>query len=250
MPGNPERYEVNGRSIPSQIDPLNYNKVISAFVKESKEHMHLPIGPRDSNTSAPHGFTFDEASPHDDEALNVALKASYRQIFGNFQIMDSERCIDLERRLRNGDISIREFVRGLAKSSFYKAHYFEVVNQQRFIELSFKHILGRPPKNQSEIISHVEMLNSFGFETHIDNLIDSSEYQEVFGPDIVPYARAWDSQNDMRTSSFANMACLSRGFACSDNAIHGRTTLANSPAGASKLLRSLAKGEVPEVKSA
>ena len=49
---------------------------------------------------------------------------------------------------------IRDFIRSLAKSQFYRTHYYENVNQQRFIELTFKHLLGRPPQSQEEIIKH------------------------------------------------------------------------------------------------
>ena len=41
---------------------------------------------------------------------------------------------------------MRDFVRGLAKSSFYKDRFFRSVAPQRGIELNFKHLLGRAPE--------------------------------------------------------------------------------------------------------
>ena len=70
-------------------------------------------------------FTFQEYAPFDDTSLDLAIIASYRQIFCNFKPMESERSIDAERRLRNGDITIREFIRTLANSEFYRYHFFE-----------------------------------------------------------------------------------------------------------------------------
>ncbi len=240
MPGQSSLFTANARSNPGQKARLKTNKVIRAFQRESFLKTHSPIGSKTRENCSSHGYTFEKFEPHEDEVYELALKASYRQVYGNFQIMDSERSIDLERRLRNGDITIREFIRGLSKSIFYKAHYFEVVSQQRCIELSFKHILGRPPESQEEIVFHVKLLNSHGFDSHIDELIDSDEYQEIFGSDIVPYPRCWDSQLGLKTISFNRMATLSKRFATSDNALHGRPTLWDQPGGKSMLVLSLA----------
>ena len=105
------------------------------------------------------------------------------------------------------------------KSTFYKTHYFENVNQQRSIELIFKHILGRPPFNQEEIINSIEILSKEGLENHIDSLVDSNEYNQNFGEDTVPYQRCWNSPIGVKTSSFCNTIELSKGFARSDNTL-------------------------------
>ena len=66
----------------------------------------------------------DEFAPDDETALAVVIRAAYRQVFGNVQPMESERCISAESRLRQGEITVREFVRQLAKSEFYRSRYF------------------------------------------------------------------------------------------------------------------------------
>tara|TARA_B100000029_G_scaffold436483_1_gene451116 strand:+ start:177 stop:1142 length:966 start_codon:yes stop_codon:yes gene_type:complete len=240
MPGQPELFTTNSRSSPNNGDNIYANKITNAFKHERNIESKSPIGVKypQNNLS---NYTYEEYVPNDDEALNLAIKASYRQVFGNFAPMESERPIDAERRLRNGDISIREFIRLIAKSTFYKTHYFENVNQQRSIELSFKHLLGRPPKNQKEVIKSIELVSSEGFEYHIDSLIDSAEYQEVFGQFIVPYQRFWNSPCGSRTSSFINTAKLTKSFATSDNAIHERKTLSDAKGGVSQLVTSLAR---------
>ncbi len=248
MPGQPEVFITNSLTKPNLGSPINNNSVQNAFKSERCSQLRIPIGPR-SPEICPHAFTFEEYYPHDDETLTIAINASYRQVFGNLHLMESELPVDLPRRLRNGDINIKEFIRGLAKSPVYKVNYFEKVNQQRSIELNFKHLLGRPPSNQMEIVRHVELIHNYGFDTHIDSLIDSAEYQEVFGLYIVPYIRCWDSPCGLSTSSFVNIAALSRSTATSDNAINKNYSSSNlNPSGRSQLLDSLAKGLAKDIK--
>ncbi len=246
MPGQTSIFVTNALSKPDFNADINENKVTSAYKREASKALHLPFGPRELEI-CPYGFEFEKYSPHDDETFNIAIKSAYKQIFGNFRLMSSERPVDLERRLRNGDFTIREFIRGLAKSTFYLEHYFENVSQQRAIELSIKNVLGRPPKSQKEIIKHVKIIHEQGFYAHIDSLLDSAEYEEVFGPHIVPYNRCWNSPCSSSTRDFIYNAALTRSFATSDNAIHSRITLAGSSAGKSQLLHSLAKNQASKI---
>ena len=121
----------------------------------------------------------------------------------------------------------RNFVRGLAKTSFYKARFFEGVAPQRGIELNLKHLLGRPPVDQAEMSAHISLLASGGHDAVIDFIVDGAEYAEVFGDDVVPYTRSFTSAAGIPNNSFARMATLERGFAISDSAIGSRSQLAN-----------------------
>ena len=60
------------------------------------------------------------------------------------------------------------------------------------------------------------ILNQLGFEAHIDWLIDSEEYNNVFGEDIVPYMRSWNSPIGLKTSSFPETSSIKKAFATSD----------------------------------
>lgn len=170
----------------------------------------------------------DTFSPDDETALNLTITAAYRQVFGNVQPMESERLSSAESRLRNGDINVREFVRSLAKSDFYRSRYFETVAPHRAIELNFKHLLGRPPMDQAEVAHHVALLASEGFEAEIDSYIDSDEYDNGFGDDTVPYPRAWNSPAGMPQASFNRIAALEQNFAGSDTSVGRRSQLLNS----------------------
>ncbi len=197
------------------------------FLRQSCATMKIAIGPR-NHEDCPHGVTAQRYSPSDADALATAISAAYRQVYGNAHVMDNERSASLEAQFGNGELTVRDFVRGLAKSSFYRARFFEGVAPQRGIELNIKHLLGRPPSNQAEMSAHIALLASSGHDAVIDFIVDGAEYAEVFGDDVVPYARSFTSAAGVPNSSFAGMAALERGFAISDSAVGARSQLSNA----------------------
>ena len=197
------------------------------FLRQSCSTMKIAIGPR-NHEDCPHGVTAQRYSPNDAAALATAISAAYRQVYGNAHVMDNERSASLEAQFCNGELTVRDFVRCLAKSSFYRARFFEGVAPQRGIELNLKHLLGRPPLNQGEMSAHITLLASGGHDAVIDFIVDGAEYAEVFGDDVVPYARSFTSAAGIPNNSFANMAALERGFAISDSAIGSRSQLSNN----------------------
>ena len=197
------------------------------FLRQSCATMKIAIGPR-NHEDCPHGVTAQRYAPADAASLDAAISAAYRQVYGNAHVMDNERSVELEAQFCNGELNVRDFVRGLAKSSFYRARFFESVAPQRGIELNLKHLLGRPPSNQAEMSAHITLLASSGHDAVIDFIVDGAEYAEVFGDDVVPYTRSFTSAAGIPNSSFANMAALERGFAISDSALGGRSQLSNA----------------------
>lgn len=150
--------------------------------------------------------------------VQAIIHAAYRQVFGNDHLMQSERLTSAESRLQQGDISVREFVRALAQSELYQRKFFQATPQTRFIELNFKHLLGRAPTDEAEIAYHVDLYVQKGYEAEINSYIDSLEYQENFGDSIVPYYRGFASQRGQKTVGFNRMFQLYRGYANSDRA--------------------------------
>jgi phycocyanin-associated rod linker protein len=160
-----------------------------------------------------------ELRAHASEAdVQVAIVAAYRQVFGNDHLMESERLVSAESMLRNGNISVREFVRALAQSELYRHKFFHSTPQVRFIELNYKHLLGRAPLDESEITYHVNLYIEKGFEAEINSYIDSLEYQENFGESIVPNYRGFETRRGQRTVGFNRMLQLYQGYANSDRA--------------------------------
>ena len=201
------------------------------FLRSACAKMQLGIGPRD-HQECPHRVTFDFYAPSDSSALEIAILAAYRQLHGNCYVMSNERATELEAQLGNGRISMREFVRGLVKRDFYKDRFLNSVAPQRGIELSFKHLLGRPPLSQQEVAGAIAIQAQHGYEAMVDSLVDSAEYTEVFGSDTVPYGRAWTSASGMPMINFVRMAALEQNFVTSDRT-NGSSSI---------LLRNLTKG--------
>jgi phycocyanin-associated rod linker protein len=150
-----------------------------------------------------------------DDARAV-IRAVYRQVLGNDYLMESERLKSAESLLCNGSITVREFVRAVAKSELYKSKFFYNNFQTRVIELNYKHLLGRAPYDESEVIAHLDLYETKGFDADIDSYIDSVEYQESFGDNIVPYYRGFNTQSGQKTVGFTRMFRLYRGYANSD----------------------------------
>jgi phycocyanin-associated rod linker protein len=152
------------------------------------------------------------------EEGSAAVKAIYRHVLGNDYLMASERQTSLESLLCNGQMSVREFVRALAKTELYKNKFLYPHFQTRVIELNFKHLLGRAPYDESEVVEHLDRYQNQGYEADVDSYIDSEEYEENFGDSIVPYYRGFSNQPGQKTAGFTRMFQLYRGYANSDNA--------------------------------
>jgi phycocyanin-associated rod linker protein len=157
-------------------------------------------------------------SPGNEEEVQAVIYAAYRQVFGNEHLMLSQRLTSVESRLKQGNITVREFVRALALSDLYREKFFQGVYQVRFIELNFKHLLGRAPDDQSEISEHLDRYIEQGYEAEINSYIDSAEYQDSFGENIVPYPRGFNTHVGQKTVGFNRMFQLYRGYASSDRA--------------------------------
>ncbi|MBD2448138.1 phycobilisome linker polypeptide [Nostoc sp. FACHB-152] len=152
------------------------------------------------------------------EEVEAVIRAVYRQVLGNDYIMASERLKSAESLLRDGNLTVREFVRSVAKSELYKSKFFYNSFQTRLIELNYKHLLGRAPYDESEVVYHLDLYQEKGYDAEIDSYIDSVEYQNNFGDSIVPYYRGFETQPGQKTVGFNRIFRLYRGYANSDRA--------------------------------
>ncbi|MBT67206.1 MAG: phycobilisome linker polypeptide, partial [Synechococcus sp. NP17] len=148
-------------------------------------------------------------------------------------LMEFERAITAESQYVDGYLSTREFVRAIGLSAEYKRRFFETNAPYRFIELNFKHFLGRAPKSQAEISEHTKILAESGYEAEICSYVDSIEYQTTFGEDTVPFARIL-TENGRSQVAFNRHLKLAEGYAASDTVQTG-----------SSLVTSVATGMVP-----
>lgn len=150
-----------------------------------------------------------------DQDKTTIIRTVYQQVLGRQYIMESERLEGAESLFRNGYLSVREFVRAVAKSGLYRSKFFENCNPYHFIELNFKHLLGRAPQNKAEMLHHFTILQEEGVEAEIDSYIDSAEYQERFGEEVVPYLTGWEYSAGQQGRQFSWLMQLARGAAAS-----------------------------------
>jgi phycoerythrin-associated linker protein len=90
-------------------------------------------------------------SASDSEEVQTIIRTVYKQVLGNPHVMESERLVTAESQLCDRSITVRDFVRAVAKSDFYRTRYFESCAPYRFVELNFLHLLGRAPQDQREV---------------------------------------------------------------------------------------------------
>ncbi len=148
-----------------------------------------------------------------EDDLQTVIRAVYRQVLGNHHVMESQRETNAESQLRNGDITVREFVRRVAQGGLYQSLFFDNSSPYRFVELNCKHLLGRAPQDQAEISEHVQRYNAAGYIAEINSYIDSDEYLANFGENTVPFARGAETQAGQSNVGFNRAFALMRGYA-------------------------------------
>jgi phycoerythrin-associated linker protein len=164
---------------------------------------------------------FDETPPMEwvpggsNADAETLISAVYRQVLGNAYVMESERLAVPESQFKRGELSVREFVRAVAKSGMYRARFMESVPRYRSIELNYRHLLGRAPNSYDEMKMHSAVLDAGGFEADIDSYIDSDEYQNVFGENFVPYIRGYKTEAITHMVGFTHTFQLVRGASTS-----------------------------------
>ncbi len=152
------------------------------------------------------------------EDVQAAIRAVYKHVLGNPHMMDSERLITAESQLADGSLSIREFVRAVGKSDFYRARHFERCAPYRFVELNFMHFLGRASESQAETSAHIVRCVAEGYDAEIDSYLDSDEYTAVFGENVVPYNRT-KSQVGQSQVTYNRLFAVDRGPAQVSSAV-------------------------------
>ncbi|MBX9259113.1 phycobilisome rod-core linker polypeptide [Desmonostoc muscorum CCALA 125] len=115
------------------------------------------------------------------------IEAAYRQLF--FYAFAADRETYLESQLRNGQITVRDFVRGLVLSNTFKKSFYELNNNYRFVEQVVQRVLGRDVYSEREKIAWSIVVATKGIKGFIDQILDSEEYLSNFGYSTVPYQR-------------------------------------------------------------
>lgn len=121
--------------------------------------------------------------------MDQLIMASYRQVYNEQQMLDSHRQRFLESQLRAGQITVRDFIRGLVISDSFRRLTFDSNNNYRFAEICIQRLLGRNVYSDREKIAWSIVIATKGLQGFIDELISTEEYLSNFGYDTVPYQR-------------------------------------------------------------
>ena len=121
-------------------------------------------------------------------STQAVINAVYVQILGSAGYAGERNKVE-EIKLENGDISLREFVRQVARSEAFRRRYWSGLYITKAIEVMHRRILGRPTFGRWEINAYFDTAARQGFYGVVDAMVNSREYNDCFGEDTVPYER-------------------------------------------------------------
>jgi phycobilisome rod-core linker protein len=153
--------------------PSSQNQRVAAYEVPGDEYSRVPTAENYLNS-------YDS---------DMIINAAYRQIFHEQQMLISNRQIFLESQLRSGQITVRDFIRGLLLSDSFRRLNFESNNNYRFAEICIQRVLGRSVYNEREKIAWSIVLATKGIQGFVDELLNSDEYINSFGHNFVPTQR-------------------------------------------------------------
>ena len=134
---------------------------------------------------------YGSSAAGDDSArstMDNVIEQAYRQVF--FHAMSCDRDPFLESQLRSGNITVRDFIRGLLLSERFQQGYYQVSTNYRMVDQVVGRLLGRPVHGDAERRAWSIVIAENGFTSFIDAILDSSEYMNCFGYDQVPEQRS------------------------------------------------------------
>ena len=123
----------------------------------------------------------------DEENLNRVIESAYRQVF--FHAFKTDRDNNLESQLRDNQITVRDFIRGLILSDNFKRTFYGMNSNYKVVRHLVERLLGRKINGKGEQLSWSIIIASKGIEGLVNVLLDSEEYLDAFGYDTVPYQR-------------------------------------------------------------
>lgn len=120
----------------------------------------------------------------------VALYQIYRQVLERQPYACERKLLaKAEKEFLNDKIGVRRFLKELGHSDVYLNAFYHSFSNLKFLELCFKHFLGRAPIDQEEVKFYCDIMLHKGVTRMITAILDSEEYRKTFGCFTVPYAR-------------------------------------------------------------
>uniref|UniRef100_A0A832H431 Phycobilisome linker polypeptide n=1 Tax=Oscillatoriales cyanobacterium SpSt-402 TaxID=2282168 RepID=A0A832H431_9CYAN len=124
------------------------------------------------------------------EERQTALRHIYHQVLERQPYAFERKLLaKVEKDFLNDKSGVRRFLKELGHSQVYLNSFYHNSSNMKFLELCFKHFLGRAPIDQDEIKFYCEILMHKGVAQFITAILDSEEYRKTFGCFTVPYPR-------------------------------------------------------------
>ncbi len=133
----------------------------------------------------PKAVSMDKAMDREDQ--NFVIEAAYRQIFFHAFKVDRDRT--LESQLRDGQITVRDFIRSLCLSDTFTRSFYNLNSNYKVARHLVEKLLGRPTHGKAEEIAWSAVLMTRGVKGMVDDILNSQEYLDNFGYDTVPFHR-------------------------------------------------------------
>ena len=130
-------------------------------------------------------------------------------------------------QLRNGQTTVREIVRDVAKSQEHAQRFLPANDRTQAINSLYRHLLGRVP-DAAGLHSHIQGRDSL--VSLVDTFIDSPEYQQKFGNDTVPGGSMRYCRGGAPSGSAANNPIRFRNMDRNGNSVIERDEWRGNPA--------------------
>jgi len=129
-------------------------------------------------------------SVHSATDRQKALSQIYAQVLERQPYEFERKEIEhLEKDFLAGKIDVRHFVGELVVSELYLDSFYRDSSNLKFMELSFKHLLGRTVHDKEEIGVYTDVLTKYGVGAFFHKIFDSEEYRKAFGCHTIPHVR-------------------------------------------------------------
>jgi phycobilisome core-membrane linker protein len=142
--------------------------------------------------------------------LREVVEASYRQLLNRVPLA-AERLGDAESQLRDGQISVAEFIALIAGSDLFQQRLTRMA-PLRAASAAYLALLGRAAQ-PAEVSRFLGRRGSAGQQAALEQLLNSLEYAESFGQDTVPYLRGLASADGIPLATVNRTAALYAGNA-------------------------------------
>jgi hypothetical protein len=124
------------------------------------------------------------------EERQTALTQIYYQVLERQPYAYERKLLaQAEKDFLRDKIGVRRFLKELGNSEVYLNAFYHKSSNLKFLELCFKHFMGRAWANEDEMKQYCNILMTCGVSGLITTILDSEEYRKVFGCFTVPYAR-------------------------------------------------------------